>query len=97
MSVQNKTSAKASAKATVGQSLPGYGIMAAGIAALEGFHWMHLVLAGIPAIDALVTYLRRLKVPYAGTVAEYLDAVENIVATDGDGDLTTDVDRAEGA
>ena len=93
----NKQAAVKSAKSTVAQSVPGYGLIAAVVSQLDGVTWWHaLIIPALPLLDALVTYLHRLRVPHVKSVGAYIDAVEQAAKTAGDDDLATDVDRAEG-
>ena len=96
MSTASRTAAVKSAKSTAAQSVPGYAVMAAVIGQLDGLSWWHLAVAALPVIDALVTWLHRMKVPHIGTVGAYIEAVEEIAAEPSD-DVATDVDQAEGA
>lgn len=95
-----KAAALKSAGNTAAQSVPGYGLVAAVISMIDGTTWWHaLVIPALPLLDALITYLHRMKVPHIDTVASYVQAVETAsYQTPGDGpDSSRDVDRAEGA
>ena len=85
-----------SAKSTVAQSVPGYGLIAAVVSQLDGVTWWHaLIIPALPVLDAVVTYLHRLKVPHVDSVGKYIAAVERAAAHGQEADLATDVDRGE--
>lgn len=81
-----------SARNTVAQSLPGYGLLAGVLTQIEGTAWYHyLVVVAIPVLDALVTGLSKAGVKRVGnvevqTLDRYLSEVEKAVDQTGEQD-----------